>query len=580
MNKPALLALSLLLALSGLTPLAPAQGDALPDLKEEVDVSIRWLRSVQDAKTGAYGDGVASTGWVLRALAASPRKYRRGDGPLVAKALDYLTGRQDGAGWIADDGATGKERLAATSVAAAALTVHLDETTRDALGAALKRLATEGVSDPDVGMPTFAKEETSARKRTVQLLASRKPEGYWDGAAGRVVTTAHAVLELSKYRKLLTKEKAIPIGSKPLPGFSDAKKEEVDRARTRGMNFLLKSQVEPGRWGAPGQADAGLTAMVLGALLSGPQPRPEALQSACDQGLVWLAGLQKKDGSIHQGRVPNYVTSAAILAFVRSGDARWREVIERAQAFLVNLQSDEGEGYSEGDAYYGGIGYGGDERPDLSNLQMALEALSASGLDEDHTAYKRAVKFLERCQNRSESNDTEVADGDVVIVSGEDGGAAYYPGNSKAGYVELEGGKKIPRSYGSMTYALLKSFVFAGLKKDDPRVEACWKWLQENYTLDINPGMEHSPDPTAAYQGLYYYFHSMARALNVFGADVITDGAGAQHAWRTQLAGRILSMQSKIDGSWVNVNAPRWWEGNPVLATSYALLTLAECRAQ
>ena len=33
-------------------------------------------------------------------------------------------------------------------------------------------------------------------------------------------------------------------------------------------------------------------------------------------------------------------------------------------------------------------------------------------------------------------------------------------------------------------------------------------------------------------------------------------------------------MQNKIDGSWTNQNAARWYEGNPVLATSYALLAL------
>lgn len=33
-------------------------------------------------------------------------------------------------------------------------------------------------------------------------------------------------------------------------------------------------------------------------------------------------------------------------------------------------------------------------------------------------------------------------------------------------------------------------------------------------------------------------------------------------------------MQSKIDGSWTNANSPRWMEGNPLLGTAYALLTL------
>ena len=77
----------------------------------------------------------------------------------------------------------------------------------------------------------------------------------------------------------------------------------------------------------------------------------------------------------------------------------------------MSLQADEGEGYSSDHPYYGGIGYGGDERPDLSNLQMALEALSASGLEEGHAAYARAIAFLERCQNRSESNDVAFVKG-------------------------------------------------------------------------------------------------------------------------------------------------------------------------
>ena len=65
-----------------------------------------------------------------------------------------------------------------------------------------------------------------------------------------------------------------------------------------------------------------------------------------------------------------------------------------------------------------------------------------------------------------------------------------------------------------MTYALLKGLIFAGLSKDDPRMVAAWKWISAHYTLDVNPGFEASDDPTAGYQGLYYYFHTMARAAS------------------------------------------------------------------
>ena len=66
----------------------------------------------------------------------------------------------------------------------------------------------------------------------------------------------------------------------------------------------------------------------------------------------------------------------------------------------------------------------------------------------------------------------------------------------------------------------------------------------------------------------------MARALDLYGVDTLIDPDGTVHAWRTQLCGRLLSLQNPNDGSWLNELSPRWWEGNPLLATSYALLTL------
>jgi squalene-hopene/tetraprenyl-beta-curcumene cyclase len=314
--------------------------------------------------------------------------------------------------------------------------------------------------------------------------------------------------------------------------------------------------------------------MVISALQAVAQPRPAEVQTIIDAGLEWIASLQREDGSIHQGRLANYVTSASILALTASGDEKWKPVIARARDFLLALQADEGEGYSPDHHYYGGIGYGGDERPDLSNLQMALEALAASGLERDHEAWSKALGFLQRCQNRSESNDTRLTvDGDV-IVAGNDGGGSYTPGDSAAGFVTLPDGLKVPRSYGSMSYSLLKGYALAGLPKDDPRMQACFEWLQKNYTLDVNPGFEAAADPSEAYQGLFYYFHVMAQALDLYGVDSLTDASGRSQPWRKQLSGRLIAMQNPIDGSWVNENAARWWEGNPVLATAYGLIVL------
>jgi hypothetical protein len=59
---------------------------------------------------------------------------------------------------------------------------------------------------------------------------------------------------------------------------------------------------------------------------------------------------------------------------------------------------------------------------------------------------------------------------------GNDGGGFYSPGSTageaKAGFVTLPDGKKIRRSYGSMSYALLKSYAFCKIDRRDPRVRA------------------------------------------------------------------------------------------------------------
>ncbi|MEZ6016863.1 MAG: hypothetical protein R3F49_17220 [Planctomycetota bacterium] len=559
---------------------APRQDDtALPDIKDEIDLSVRWLRQAQDRTTGAYGAGVDGTAWALYALAVGPRHYTSVDGPFVADAVAYLLARQSAEGWIADDGANDALRLAQTSRAAAALSVHVNAQTGAALGKAVKWLTGRGIEQPDLGLPTVqAADRERLVATTLQLLHDRAADWSWDGPDGKVVTTSRNIALLARYRPIIEPAHVKASSARALPKFDAARRAEADAAVLKGARFLVQASVggDHARWGAPGKPDAGLSAMVAGALQAVPEPRPADVQGAIDDVLAWLCSLQHEDGSIHTGFLANYVTSAAVLALARQEGNEER--IARARDFLVKLQADEEEGYSPDSPFYGGVGYGDDERTDLSNMQSALEALHTAGLPLDDPAWQRAVIFLQRCQNRSESNDYAVEQGGVTIHAGDDGGGWYAPGMSKAGNIQLPDGTEVPRSYGSMSYALLRGYVFSGLKKADPRVQAVWKWLQENYTLDVNPGYLTTEDPTEPYRGLFYYFHTMAKALDLFGEEVIVDGAGVSHSWRPELAGRLIAMQSKADGSWVNVNAPGWWEGNPVLATAYALISLDAAR--
>src|SRR5690606_28125717 len=118
------------------------------------------------------------------------------------------------------------------------------------------------------------------------------------------------------------------------------------------------------------------------------------------------------------------------------------------------------------------------------------------------------------------------------------------------------------RSYASMTYAGLKSMVYAGVKADDPRVKAAKEWIAKNYDLNSNPGMGDA--------GLYYYYQTFSKALDAIGQDELTDANGKKHSWRADLV-EALAQRQNADGSWTNSNS-RWMEGDPNLATGFALM--------
>ena len=192
-----------------------------------------------------------------------------------------------------------------------------------------------------------------------------------------------------------------------------------------------------------------------------------------------------------------------------------------------------------------------------------IEALRSVGTSQNDPAIQRALAFVSRTQNLEGPHNTL-----PHPAKNPDGGFYYTPANggeSQAGTLPNGG----LRSYGSMTYAGLKSMIFAGLTKSDPRVKAATAWLRKHYTFAENPGLGDA--------GLYYYFHTAAKALDVLGEDRFTDAAGQPHDWKAELSATILSKQ-KPDGSWVNANN-RWMEGDPNLVTAYALLALSYCIA-
>jgi squalene-hopene/tetraprenyl-beta-curcumene cyclase len=351
-------------------------------------------------------------------------------------------------------------------------------------------------------------------------------------------------------------------------------KQEIALAYDRGLGFLTRAQnPESGQWGDA--EPVAITGLAAAAYLMQPGRAPDAPVSPnIERALRFLAANAREDGGIYIQARANYNTALALMALLLHPLPEIEEIMLQARRFLVSRQLDLDEPGQNDNPLDGGIGYGDDKgmHADLSNTHFVLEALHHAEVllaDKGDTArneprlnFAAAIDFIQRCQNRPESNKSSWVSTDPKDA----GGFVYGPGETRGEEVPQADGRVALRSYGSISYAGLLSFIYAGLDRDDPRVSAAIDWLTKNYTLEENPGLGH--------QGRFYYFHTMAKALNAAGVDFLETEAGKAIDWRKELGEKLLDIQ-KADGSWVNDGSGRWMEGDPVLTTGYILLALA-----
>lgn len=354
-------------------------------------------------------------------------------------------------------------------------------------------------------------------------------------------------------------------------------KLEIQHHIDRGIAFLLAKQNETGSWGDP--TNPALTALPLSAIMGNPDRDPAVTPEAALKGYQFLLSKQHKDGGIYEKGLYTYNTSLGLMALVHFADQPGAEnAILQARRFLINQQADVDQRGVGDSPYDGGIGYGGSlPHSDLSNTHFAMEALFYSkqvlgdrpaGEQTIELNWDAAIEFVSRCQNL-ETNDQPF----VKVTPENKGGFVYFPGDSKAGEDPVEGdaSKVALRSYGSMSYAGLLSLIYAQMDQGDARIVAVKEWLKHNYSVDENPGMEA--------QGLFYYYHTMAKALSITGAVELELADGRKVDWREDLAVKLIDLHAQ-DGSWTNKGSNRWWEDDPVLVTSYAILALEHISRQ
>ena len=223
-----------------------------------------------------------------------------------------------------------------------------------------------------------------------------------------------------------------------------------------GVEYLLAHRDGDGGWsmGDQRQMQPALTGLALKAVLQ--DPRFDVSSPQVQGALAVMLGYQQEDGGIYdpaQGKA-SYTTAVAVMVLAAADDPALASSLERAVMYLRGLQILPGSQTADGDVvsddhpFVGGVGYGEQGRPDLSNVGMWMQAMHDAGIPGDDPAMQRALAFVARTQNRSESNASAWA-----AAGSNDGGFVYAPavrgdltqGQSKAG--RGPGGRGL-RSYG------------------------------------------------------------------------------------------------------------------------------------
>ena len=328
----------------------------------------------------------------------------------------------------------------------------------------------------------------------------------------------------------------------------------------KAINYLKSSQGKDGSF-SPKIAGPGITALVVAGLV---RNGVDAQDPAVAKALAYLESQVQKDGGVYNKFLANYTTSVAMMAFTEANQGgKYDAILKSAVDFLKRIQHED----DANSLPFGGFSYDGKKRPDMSNSVFSVEALLAAGVPKDDPAIKKALTFLGRCQNLpGEFNDQPFA---RKVSKDDQGGFVYAPfDRDDKVHKTPEGGL---RSMGAMTYGGLKSFLYAGVSKDDPRVKSAVDWVRRHYTLEENIGMGKA--------GLFYYYHTFAKAMDAWGENPFVDAAGKKHAWRIELFQAIRSRQN-ADGSWRNQGEKTFAEDNQDLCTAFALLSLSYCKSK
>lgn len=379
--------------------------------------------------------------------------------------------------------------------------------------------------------------------------------------------------------------------SKVAPSRGPRQLEIVERTEAFTAYVLLSQQSDDGGFRSkvygPFKDGLSLTPLVLRTMLTSHGGRD--VHTGCRKGAAYLASFVQPDGTLAAGPhgipYPVYTSAGAVWVLSQPVNAEHSKARDAWLAYLRQQQLTEEMGWQPDDKPYGGWGYSPrlprKPRPgepllpltesNLSATLFALEALDSAGVRENDPAFRKALVFVQRCQNYQADalRETAFDDGGFFFIYDD-------PVRNKAGVVGKDRtGRERFASYGSTTADGLRALRLCGAQPDDPRLIAARAWLEANFRADRHPG-NYSIDQEHNRNAVYYYYcSSVAQALLDIDPVHLQTPQGKVR-WAEVLADELIERQ-RPDGSWCNPLVPQR-EDDPLVATSWAALALARCR--
>tara|TARA_B100000029_G_scaffold484993_2_gene537844 strand:+ start:133 stop:1218 length:1086 start_codon:yes stop_codon:yes gene_type:complete len=351
-----------------------------------------------------------------------------------------------------------------------------------------------------------------------------------------------------------------------------------------GCRWLWNQQAGDGGWHSQHyrllQSGQAYTPFILHTLLEVPEsicPRPPG---AVQRALQFIRRHANATGVIGRSdpdvlEYPNYSTAYALLCFLKVDPTD--PLVNRMATYLRQQQYRESRGIPANHPAYGGWGFGGTVSPgqpghiDLAHTRRVLQALHTARQLRRNAgqAAERFLRLVQRhptCERPQPQLDPNHLDSQVVAVY--DGGFYFSPVvlSANKGRVEHDTERPYLRSYASATCDGVLSLLYAGVAKQEERVQKAVEWLTLHPRIDYPAGVptDH-PEPWGEAS---HYYHLAVRAE-------ANRTLGIKGGWRQRVRDHLTGLQ-RDGGQFANQSSPLMKEDDPLLATTLAVIALVQ----